>query len=142
MSNEIMELLNQEAAGIRSDTVYAEMLRLAETYRNTSADNTGKENVYDCKCGWCAKTIDRDCGVTPFLIRCENCNELAQSRFYILSLEWRMRRNTHEWYRPHNCENLSSQEREHVLKGGLLLRKIVIEDKAEKISTALKALGE
>lgn len=110
---------------------YADMLELAETYRNTAADNIGKENVYACKCGWRAKTIDIDCGVTPFLIHCELCNDLAQSRFYNLSPIWKLMKNTHEWYRPSSCEELSRHECDHVLKGGLLLRKITTDEKVK-----------
>lgn len=91
----------------------------------------GQENVYTCtKCGGFTTTIDRDEGVTPFMIRCrakDGCDGWAQSSFYPKGP-----RPAHipppsiEWYRPSQEEiaGLDPAMREHVGKGGLLMRAI------------------
>jgi hypothetical protein len=101
--------------------------------------NEGRLNVYGCTgkrefrpplgtmviiggpCGWKAITIDREPGVTPFLIKCEGCGGDAQSSFYRVPANLDA---THEWYRPDSFEGLKPGEIEHVKKGGLLLRRI------------------
>lgn len=88
----------------------------------------GQVNVYTCpKCKGRTVTIDADDGVTPFMINCRSvggCHEeMAESSFY------RVDQNlvpTYEWYRPVGDElaMLKGEMREHVDKGGLLLRRI------------------
>lgn len=93
-----------------------------------------RENVYTCPvCSGHTVTIDRDEGVTPFMIGCRasgkvgDCNGKAESSFYppgprpdhIPAPSW-------EWYKPDQTkfDTLSRWELEHVAKGGLLIRKI------------------
>jgi hypothetical protein len=86
------------------------------------------------KCGKKVVTIDRDEGVTPFMIQCPSCGTHgAQSCFY------RVRCSasdsitpSHEWYMPDEgeiaemlCEpELVSTVTDHIRRGGLLLREI------------------
>jgi hypothetical protein len=85
----------------------------------------GKINIYTCeKCRGHIVTRDRDDGVTPFMIGCRatlGCKGMMKSSFYNvfdqdMAEGW-------EWYRPTHAEALTPAEREHVSKGGLLLRR-------------------
>lgn len=70
-------------------------------------------------------TVDKEDGVTPFMIACEatsNCDGMMQSSLYRVfdqSLA-----ASHEWYKPSEVEILLPGERHHVDQGGLLLRRI------------------
>jgi hypothetical protein len=89
----------------------------------------GKINVYSCPAGHTTVTIDTDEGVTPMMLRCtkrakdgkHDCTEYARSSWYrcdqALTPEY-------EWYKPASLKGLNRDEKEHVVKGGLLLRKI------------------
>ena len=86
-----------------------------------------KKNIYVCqKCSEHIVTVDRDNGVTPFMIRCEatsGCDGFMKSSMYrVFDQEMKA---SHEWYLPTAAEiaGLSDWEREHVRNGGLLLRK-------------------
>lgn len=101
-----------------------------------------KENVYVCEFGCFNVTVDVDHGVTPFMIDCQftgrpdrplnpkysengKCSGMAQSCFY--PREPRpphIPAPTHEWYKPTEEEMvpLMGAEKEHVRRGGLLLR--------------------
>lgn len=86
----------------------------------------GKKNIYVCQaCFGHIVTVDRDAGVTPFMIRCEatpGCAGYMQSSMYrVFRQEIRA---TFEWYRPTVVQVLTDGEREHVGNGGLLLRKV------------------
>ncbi len=84
-------------------------------------------NVYVCQeCRGLTVTIDRDEGVTPFMIGCHagvgKCDGTAYSSFYKPRMphgkpEW-------EWYKASPREARSLGEAEHIEKGGLMLRKI------------------
>lgn len=96
-------------------------------------DGTGKKNCYWCaKCRRYTVTIDREKGTTPFSIRCRatpNCNALADSQCYppepwpkdhpdlVAPPRW-------EWIKPEGdaLAELSASMREHVDRGGLVLR--------------------
>lgn len=89
------------------------------------------KNAYTCRgCGFVVVTVNRDEGTTPFMIDCRapgaGCSEMMQSNFY--RLPEGAPEPTLEWYRPSlkKIRRLSSWEQEHVLKGGLLLRTVVI----------------
>lgn len=85
-------------------------------------DTTGRRNAYECEeCGSYIVTVDREPGVTPFMVSCGNCGAFAKSKFYRVQsyLE-----PTHEWYRPETLDDLKDWERQHVENGGLLLRAI------------------
>lgn len=87
---------------------------------------TDRLNVYICQtCGGMICTIDRDQGVTPFMIACQVmrfCSGMMQSQWYPelpphFSPEY-------EWYKPKLKKHMDVVTAEHVKKGGLLLRKL------------------
>ncbi len=86
----------------------------------------GKKNIYVCeKCKGHIVTEDRDTGVTPFLTSCkvtEGCKGMMQSSMYRVfdqSME-----ADYEWYRPDNFNGQPPGVMDHLLQGGLLIRKI------------------
>lgn len=87
----------------------------------------GRKNVYVGEaCGLHTVTVDRDDGVTPFMITCraDLCRGKARSSFY--RVDQRLRAS-HEWYRPDEAtvtreERKHPGTREYVAQGGLLLR--------------------
>lgn len=93
--------------------------------------NMGKKNAYQCdqlprdgfnKAGGCGAfivTIDRDYGVTPFLVKCGRCGEYARSKIYRVA-DWLV--PSHEWYRPETLEGIDPGHFDHLQNGGLLLR--------------------
>lgn len=84
-----------------------------------------KKNAYKCDNGHVTITIDNEeFGTSNFNIDCPKCNLLAviDMKFSDTKLK-----ATHEWYKPATYEGLSSLEIEHIKHGGLLLRKIKIE---------------
>lgn len=93
-------------------------------------------NRYTCAdCGGQVVTIDRDDGVTPFLIDCRvtpACPGLMRSAFYrdVAGVP------TFAWCRPTPAEyrRLTRAAREHVDRGGLLLYAITDETGAESDS--------
>lgn len=97
--------------------------------KNHSKPVDNEVNCYVCeKCGHITKTIDIDDGVTPFMNECENCGELAQSTFY-KDINPTVK-PTIEWYRPSLEETIKMRknpngEFDHVIRGGLLPRKII-----------------
>ena len=101
---------------------YTKMIKLvteAEMF-----DGTNKTNCYRCeKCGHIIKTIDIDKGTTPFIIGCDECGGNSQSSMYRNMMP--NFQPTFEWYRPSLEETLKlTTGLDHVLNGGLLMRKI------------------
>ena len=89
-----------------------------------------RRNIYKCeRCGGENVTVNRDAGVTPFIVRCRKpgCEGEAQSQFYQVDQSIRP---THEWYRPtgEDLVRLESAMLAHVEQGGLVLRRIDILD--------------
>ncbi|UPJ43913.1 hypothetical protein IVB40_07540 [Bradyrhizobium sp. 40] len=85
----------------------------------------GKKNIYVCeKCKGHIVTVDLERGVTPFMVDCRathGCKGMMKSSMYrVFDQEIRA---DHEWYRPTAIQTLSPWERDHVSRGGLLLRK-------------------
>lgn len=84
----------------------------------------GDINVYTCGyCGGQIVTVDTAKGVTPMMIFCRatpHCDGTMQSAWYRCSQELEP---THEWYRPKSKKGLNEIEIEHLMKGGLLLRR-------------------
>lgn len=82
-------------------------------------------NQYRCKeCGGTITTIDRDPGVTPFMLACRatgGCNGTMLSSTYRVAPGLTP---DHEWYKPDSLKGLSPGMRDHVERGGLLIRKI------------------
>lgn len=95
----------------------------AAHYNGTDGfDNSSRKNAYVCEnCSSYIVTVDREPGVTPFMVKCGNCGAQATSKFYRVHPALIA---THEWYRPETLDELNRWERDHVEKGGLLLRQI------------------
>lgn len=103
--------------------------------------NEGKINLYICDgeparpslpglpakaaepgCGAFMVTVDREPGVTPFMTSCPACKASATSNMYRVPQHWPA---DHEWYRPDQLDaDMTPWTVEHLLKGGLILRKI------------------
>ncbi|ALJ08263.1 hypothetical protein [Brevundimonas sp. DS20] len=97
--------------------------------------NAGRKNLYVCigesmgvgatsanGCGQAMWTIDREPGVTPFLTSCRHCGGYAQSRSYQVPQDTVA---DFEWYRPDAfTPDMKAATRDHILNGGLILRKI------------------
>lgn len=87
----------------------------------------GRKNAYVCKeCDGQTVTVDRDDGVTPFMLRCRatvGCRGFAQSSFYDCDQALAA---THEWYAPSPSERLASSHaaQDHYRNGGLALRAV------------------
>lgn len=92
------------------------------------------KNVYKCNAGHLTVTIDRDEGTTPFAIACPKCPKkptlgvdsddyFAKSAFYQCGQHLQAE---YEWYKPgkEEIKKLGKWEKEHVKKGGLIMRKI------------------
>lgn len=84
----------------------------------------GKRNIYTCdRCHGHVVTWDRDDGVTPFMITCragDGCRGMMTSSMYRV-FDQTMRPGF-EWYRPASAAGLAAAVRDHVERGGLLLR--------------------
>lgn len=97
-----------------------------------AAEQTGKENYYHCEsCRHGIVTVDRDTGTTPMTLSCkatEGCRGRMVSRGYpdpAAKPAW-LGPATWEWYRPDEIDDDDdSQEIDHIMNGGLLLRKVV-----------------
>jgi hypothetical protein len=98
-----------------------------------------KLNIYQCQvCRGMICTVDRDEGVTPFGIDCKaksGCAGPMLSSFYRV---WPRTIPTWEWYRPASTEGMKPAVKEHVSKGGLLLRPIQTPAQSQSISDAAK----
>jgi hypothetical protein len=87
-------------------------------------EQAGKINAYVCPNEHTTWTRNADAGTTAMLIPCPEvgCRKQAASKFY------RVDQNpdlvTHEWYRHPRPRRLSPEQREHVERGGLLLRRL------------------
>lgn len=83
-----------------------------------------KINAYACDdCGNMTVTIDREHGVTPFLIDCtvKGCNGMARSGFYAVPQDLIPQ---YEWRKPTKTEYYQlpvSTRRDHVDQGGLMM---------------------
>ncbi len=94
-------------------------------------DEMQLKNIYKCdKCGRQVVTIDLVMGTTPFMVPCSvfgdgGCSVgMAVSQLYPLEAQEQVA--AFEWYKPEAGEMLrqSPQMREHIRKGGLLLRPV------------------
>lgn len=100
--------------------------------------NSGRINGYICDQDRTHRivTIDREPGVTPFTIQCPICeaNNIPNRTggFYrfsaMTSSMYRVPQDltpNYEWYRPDTIAEIKEGVLDHVMQGGLLLRKIV-----------------
>lgn len=106
---------------------YAKLMQDVATSDYYKINLSNRVNCYVCFfCGHVTKTKDVDPGVTPFMFKCEDCGNPAQSTFYKdIRPE---QKPTFEWYRPTLKQVLKMRSdyilMEHVLNGGLNYRKI------------------
>lgn len=86
-------------------------------------EQAGMINAYRCGAGHGTLTRNADSGTTPFLIRCPfpECDRESRSQFYRVPQDTDA---SHEWYRPTSARGLTPGERDHVERGGLLLRQV------------------
>lgn len=87
-------------------------------------DRAGMKNRYTCNtCGQSIITVNTDNGTTPFGISCKfsGCNGVMFSSGYQIdqSLD-----ADFVWYKPKSLKKLDKQTRDHVRKGGLLLKRV------------------
>lgn len=86
---------------------------------------TGKLNIYVCEsCREHIVTRDMDEGVTPFMILCEFCETGKMKSSFYRVFDQTMKEGYH-WYKPgaDELDTLKPGTRDHVERGGLLLRK-------------------
>lgn len=109
---------------------------------DTTPTNVGRTNVYICeKCRYAGVTIDRDPGVTPVIIGClsrKKCDGRAYSTMYRAPTNLEP---VAEWYRPSDEEiaGKSQSVKDHVSRGGLLLRLIQTSDERKMLDEAVSA---
>lgn len=96
-------------------------------------EKAGQINAYECTvCGRRTVTVNRDDGVTPFIIMCrqgfpDTCGEEARSLCYNVPQNLLP---SHEWFRPDEKMVETMEKRgdtaavEHVRNGGLHLRRL------------------
>lgn len=83
----------------------------------------GKINVYECPDGHQTVTIDLEDGTTPMMMNCRtpNCGKTSCSKWYRVDQNLKPE---FEWFKPTDMKKLNPAERDHVQRGGLLIRKI------------------
>lgn len=117
--------------------ILAQGRAMAERYNSETGggfQNTNRLNAYECDgergysnvpakqgCGSFIVTIDRHPGVTPFMVRCGNCGQMAHSKGYRVQ---DYLNPTHEWYRPETLDGIDERSFDHLANGGLILRAI------------------
>ncbi|MDX3661306.1 hypothetical protein PV646_28710 [Streptomyces sp. ID05-26A] len=86
-------------------------------------EQAGMINAYVCPSQHAVWTRNADSGTTPYIIRCPapECSREARSQMYQVPQHLEP---THEWCRPSRTSPLTPGERQHVQRGGLLLRAI------------------
>lgn len=94
--------------------------------RDAAGEFHGKKNIYVCEsCFGHIVTVDRDAGVTPFMLQCkasDGCKGMMKSSLYRVFDQ--SIGADHEWFRPESVEGLAIWEKSHVSNGGLLLRAV------------------
>lgn len=104
---------------------YDELVSGIETAKMFDGRNKGVD-IYQCKeCGFQFYTRYKDKGVTPFTVRCRNCDHgtavhdktITEQMASVLGIK------VHNWVRPTFGQFLKLNEgaQEHVLNGGLML---------------------
>ena len=100
---------------------------MSDAAKDAPTSFQGKKNIYTCeKCGFHVVTVDRDEGVTPFMIACRafGCDGHMHSSMYRV-FDQRIKARF-EWYRPGEPElaMMSPAMQDHVRMGGLAMREI------------------
>lgn len=101
-----------------------------DDWSRQAQERVGRENCYVCdKCLEHIVTVDRDPGVTPMFLSCratEGCDGQMVSSMYpdpskkpasIGPATW-------EWYRPDFTQHYDREMKDHINRGGLILRRI------------------
>lgn len=130
-------LLVRGLAGVDwTDEPAADYSREVLSWIVANVPTIGRMNVWVCEaCGTQVLCVDRHPGVTPFMVSHHtlgnpDCGGSCQSRFYngaiAAEVHARVGRPSHEWYRP-SADQLEAETpyvRDHVLRGGLLVREV------------------
>lgn len=136
--NELKQQYDKLAAEIESAQMF--------DGRNNGVD------IYQCKeCGFQFYTRYKDKGVTPFTVRCRNCNHGTAIHKDTISEECAEREGfiVHNWVRPtfEQLQKLSDGAQEHVLNGGLMLEdeldnedENIVKEKFGKVQEILETL--
>lgn len=116
---------------------------------NGGYDGRGKGvDVYSCEHGHKFYTRYRDKGVTPFCIKCRECQQptTATHRDTITEqIASTINAEVHNWVRPtlEQMAKLSEAAREHVLNGGLVLEEEIADrGEEEEISRCMSKIAE
>lgn len=96
---------------------------IAEDYDQNGFQKSDRLNIYTDGENRTIVTVDINTGITPYVINDKETDRLLKSLCYLVPQDIKP---THEWYRPTLEEHklLPMNMREHVSKGGLVLRKI------------------
>jgi hypothetical protein len=93
-----------------------EQFKSIEEVEEVSSDCPSKKgmvNIWVCeKCGNKIVAVHFDTGVTPFMITCPNCKNMAQSIFY------RCTQAEYIWFRPRTLLELEAYTREELKRSG------------------------
>lgn len=99
---------------------------MSEAQKQSAEGFKGRKNIYTCDtCFDHIVTVDLEDGVTPFMLRCratDRCKGMMRSSMYRV-FDQTMKAGF-EWFRPSIVALEPVGVREHVEKGGLLLRKV------------------
>ncbi|SCY94463.1 hypothetical protein SAMN02927903_03029 [Flavobacterium caeni] len=109
---------------------YNKLLQDVATNKYYKVDLTNRVNCYTCrhpKCGHITKTKDIAPGVTPMFYECEKCHFQAVSSMYNdIAPD---QEPTFVWDRPTLSETMKFRKKptllDHILRGGLVVRKVV-----------------
>lgn len=87
-----------------------------------------EKNIYVCRvCRRHIVTVDLHDGTTPFLIECqinrECVGQMVSSMYRVFD---QTIRPTYEWFKPETTEGLCPWTKDHVEKGGLILREVAL----------------
>lgn len=129
---------------------YDKLVAEIESTKMYDGRNKGVD-VYFCKD--CQKTLYtryKDKGVTPFTIKCRNCNHgtAVHEKTITEQMASLLRVNVHNWVRPtfEQLLNLNEGAQEHVLNGGLMLEdelekdKSIVKEKFDQVQKILDSL--
>lgn len=122
---------------------YDELVSGIETAKMFDGRNKGVD-IYQCKkCGFQFYTRYKDKGVTPFTVRCRNCDYGTASHDKTITEQMAsfLGVKVHNWVRPtfEQLQTLSDGAIKHVLNGGLMLDD-EIEQKSDMEKTEIKKI--
>lgn len=130
---------------------YDELVSGIETAKMFDGRNKGVD-IYQCKeCGFQFYTRYKDKGVTPFTVRCRNCNHgtAVHDKTITEQMASFLGVKVHNWVRPTFGQLLKLNEgaQEHVLNGGLMLEdelgsedENIVKEKFDKVQEILDSL--